>query len=54
MYRYLDKLLAEAKKKVRTEFNRMSVMGFDELNVINTRKATPLYFLSRIMELSFR
>jgi SPP1 gp7 family putative phage head morphogenesis protein len=44
MYRYLDKLLAEAKKKVRTEFNRMSVMGFDELNVINTRKATAAMF----------
>lgn len=40
MYRHLDKLLAEAKKKVRTEFNHMSVMGFDELNVINTRKVT--------------
>lgn len=44
MYRYLDKLLAEAKKKVRTEFNRMSVMGFDELNVVNTRKATAAMF----------
>jgi SPP1 gp7 family putative phage head morphogenesis protein len=44
MYRYLDKLLAEAKKKVRTEFNRMSVMGFDELNVVNTRKATEAMF----------
>jgi SPP1 gp7 family putative phage head morphogenesis protein len=40
MYRYLDKLLAETKKKVRTEFNHLSVMGFDELNVVNTRKAT--------------
>lgn len=40
MYRFLDKLLAEAKKKVRTEFNRLSVMGFDELNVVNTRKTT--------------
>lgn len=40
MYRLLDKLLAEAKKKVRVEFNHLSVMGFDELNVVNTRKAT--------------
>lgn len=40
MYKYLDKLLEIEKKKVRTEFNHLSVMGFDELNVVNTRKAT--------------
>ena len=40
MYRYLDKLLAEEKKRVRVEFNRIGVMGFDELNVVNTRKTT--------------
>ena len=40
MYRYLDKLLEAEKKKIRTEFNRLSVTGFDELNVINTRKIT--------------
>lgn len=40
MYRYLDKLLEIEKKKIRTEFNHLSVMGFDELNVINTRKTT--------------
>ena len=40
MYGYLDKLLAEEKKKIRAEFNHLSVMGFDELNVINTRKVT--------------
>jgi hypothetical protein len=40
MYRYLDKLLAEEKKHIRAEFNHLSVMGFDELNVVNTRKAT--------------
>lgn len=44
MYRYLDKLLEIEKKKVRTEFNRLSVTGFDELNVINTRKATQALF----------
>ena len=44
MYRYLDKLLAEAKKKMRTEFNRISVTGFDELNVVNTRRATQEMF----------
>ena len=40
MYRYLDKLLEIEKKKIRTEFNRVSVMGFDELNVVNTRTTT--------------
>lgn len=40
MYRYLDKLLKIEQKKVRNAFNRVSVMGFDELNVINTRKTT--------------
>lgn len=40
MYRHLDKLLALAKKKMRTEFNRFVSFGFDELNVINTKKVT--------------
>lgn len=40
MYKYLDKLLEAEKKKVRTAFNRLSVTGFDELNVVNTRKTT--------------
>ena len=40
MYRYLDKLLEAEKKKIRSAFNRVSVMGFDELNVSNTRKTT--------------
>lgn len=44
MYRYLDKLLEAEKKKIRTEFNHLSVMGFDELNVINTRKITQEIF----------
>lgn len=44
MYRYLDKLLEIEKKKIRTEFNHLSVMGFDELNVVNTRNATQKMF----------
>lgn len=40
MYRNLDKLLAGAKKKLRAEFNHLGSMGFDELNVVNTRKVT--------------
>lgn len=40
MYKYLDSLLDKIKKKVRIEFNRMNVMSFDELNVINTKQLT--------------
>lgn len=44
MYEYLDSLLAKAKKKIRTEFNRLGVMGFDSLNVVNTKKVTKEMF----------
>lgn len=44
MYRNIDSLLAKAKKKIRTEFNRMGVMGFDSLNVVNTKKITKEMF----------
>ena len=40
MYEHLDKLLEAEKKKIRAAFNRLSVTGFDELNVVNTRKTT--------------
>ena len=40
MYELLDKLLAQEMKRIRSSFNQLSVMGFDELNVVNTRKAT--------------
>jgi SPP1 gp7 family putative phage head morphogenesis protein len=40
MYKHLDSLLEKAKKRIRTEFNRLGVMGFDELNVVNTKKVT--------------
>ena len=40
MYELLDKLLASEMKRIRTSFNRLGSMGFDELNVVNTRKAT--------------
>ena len=40
MYRYLDKLLEIEKKRIKAAFNRVGAMGFDELNVINTRKTT--------------
>ena len=40
MYEHLDKLLAKEKPKIRTEFNRLDVMGFDELNVVSVRENT--------------
>ena len=40
MYKLLDKLLAVEMKRIRASFNHLGSMGFDELNVINTRKAT--------------
>jgi SPP1 gp7 family putative phage head morphogenesis protein len=44
MYKYLDTLLEKAKTKLRTEFNRLGVMGFDDLNVVNTKKVTKEMF----------
>ena len=44
MYKHLDTLLAKVKKKLRTEFNRLGLMGFDELNVTNTKKVTQAMF----------
>lgn len=44
MYEYLDSLLKKVKKKIRTEFNHLGVMGFDDLNVVNTRKITKEMF----------
>lgn len=40
MYKYLDSQLKSVKKKLRAEFNRLGVMGFDELSVIRTPKIT--------------
>ena len=40
MYKHLDSLLEAEKKRIRTEFNHLSVTGFDELNVVSTRKTT--------------
>ena len=44
MYKHLDALLAKAKKKLRTEFNRLGLLGFDELNVVNTKNITKAMF----------
>ena len=44
MYKFLDSLLAKVKKRIRREFNRLGVMGFDSLNVTNTKKLTKEMF----------
>lgn len=44
MYEKLDELLPKLKNRIRNEFNSLSVMGFDELNVINTKKVTQEMF----------
>lgn len=44
MYKHLDALLAKLKKKLRTEFNRLGLLGFDELNVVNTQRVTKEMF----------
>ena len=44
MYKHLDTLLAKAKKKLRIEFNRLGLLGFDELNVTNTKNVTKAMF----------
>ena len=44
MYKHLDTLLANAKKKLRVEFNRLGLLGFDELGVTNTKKVTKAMF----------
>jgi SPP1 gp7 family putative phage head morphogenesis protein len=50
MYNYLDTLLAKLKKKLRVEFNRLGMMGFDDLNVVNTKKVTKEMFDRLIAE----
>lgn len=44
MYKHLDALLEKIKKKLRIEFNRLGMLGFDELNVANTKKVTKEMF----------
>lgn len=44
MYKFLDSLLEKVKKRIRREINRLGVMGFDNLNVTNTKKVTKEMF----------
>ena len=44
MYRLADKLLEQLKKLIRREFNRLGILGFDELNVARvTTETTELF-----------
>lgn len=44
MYRVADKLLEQLKKLIRREFNRLGILGFDELNAPRvTRETTALF-----------
>ena len=48
-YQATDKFLKQAKKKIRTEFNFLSVLSFDELNAITVKKKTAEMF-SRLLQ----
>ena len=50
MYKHLDALLEKLKKKLRIEFNRLGTLGFDELNVVNTKKVTKEMFDRLLLE----
>lgn len=49
MYQKTDKYLKLLKTKIRTEFNHLSVMSFDELNAVQTRTETKETF-TRLLE----
>lgn len=44
MYSRVDTLLSHLKKYIRNEFNRMGLMGLDELNVITVKTQTTSLF----------
>ncbi len=44
MYRLADKLLEQLKKLIRREFNRLGILGFDELNTIRVTRETTFLF----------
>jgi SPP1 gp7 family putative phage head morphogenesis protein len=44
MYEYMDSRLKSVKKKLEAEFAQLGAMGFDALNVVNTKKLTKAMF----------
>lgn len=53
LYRQTDKFIEKLKKKIRVEFNRLSVTSFDELNVISTKQITSAMY-DRLLEFNQR
>ena len=50
MYRTADKLLEQLKKLIRREFNRLGIIGFDELNAFRVTKETTDLFIRLMAE----
>ena len=50
MYRQADKLLEQLKKLIRREFNRLGILGFDELNVSRVTSETHELFVRLMAE----
>lgn len=46
MYKQLDKYLPRLKKKIRQEYNYLSLISFDELNAITTKDKTENLFIN--------
>ena len=44
MYEFMDSRLKSVKKKLEAEFGQLGAMGFDSLNVVNTRRLTKAMF----------
>lgn len=49
MYRMLDKLIPKLRKKIRNEYNFLSNLSFDELNVVTAKEITVNLF-ERLMD----
>lgn len=50
MYKLADKLLEQLKKLIRREFNRLGILGFDELNTVRVTKETTALFYRMLTE----
>lgn len=52
MYRQTDKFLKSLKTQIRNEFNHLSVLAFDELNVTSTKKETTSMY-DRLLDFNY-
>lgn len=53
MYQQTDKFLKSLKAQIRNEFNHLSVLSFDELNVVRTKKETTAMF-KRLLDFNMK